>query len=152
MFKEELINFSQAVRQSTLERLNQVPVNYENWKPASSLLSVAEIAQHIIDCDYWLFEKMKNESLKSILAKANSLIIHKRVEFENLLTELRDTQKKREKLIINLSPDMLFTKLYDDRFKNDVTIWWIIIRGNLDHEIHHRGQLALYLKMIQQDQ
>ena len=148
MLKEELINFTKAIRQSTLERLSQVPVQYENWKPTTNSLSISEIAQHLIDCDYWLFEKIKNNSLKSILAKANSLIIHKRETYENLLLELEKTQKERVQLIIDLSPEMLFTKIYDDRFKNDVTIWWIIVRGNLDHEIHHRGQIALYLNMI----
>jgi uncharacterized damage-inducible protein DinB len=30
----------------------------------------------------------------------------------------------------------------------EVTIWWIIVRGNLDHETHHRGQLSVYLKPL----
>ena len=29
----------------------------------------------------------------------------------------------------------------------EVSVWWIIVRGNLDHEIHHRGQLS-YLRAI----
>ena len=27
-------------------------------------------------------------------------------------------------------------------------MWWIIVRGNLDHETHHRGQIAAYLRML----
>lgn len=38
--------------------------------------------------------------------------------------------------------------IFDKRFGKKVTIWWIIIRGNLDHEIHHRGQLSVYLKLL----
>ena len=30
----------------------------------------------------------------------------------------------------------------------EVSVWWIIVRGNLDHEIHHRGQLSSYLRAI----
>ena len=32
----------------------------------------------------------------------------------------------------------------------EVSVWWIIVRGNLDldHEIHHRGQLSSYPRAI----
>jgi uncharacterized damage-inducible protein DinB len=40
------------------------------------------------------------------------------------------------------------SKIYDDRFNDEVSIEWIILRGNLDHEIHHRGQIAVYLRML----
>jgi uncharacterized damage-inducible protein DinB len=35
----------------------------------------------------------------------------------------------------------------DSRF-GEVTVWWVIVRGNLDHEIHHRGFIGAYLKML----
>ena len=36
----------------------------------------------------------------------------------------------------------------DPRFGESVSVWWIIVRGNLDHEIHHRGQIAAYLRAL----
>ena len=151
MFKEELIKFSRAVRHSTLKRLRKIPKGYENWKPTAYVLTIAEITKHLIDCDYWLFEKMTNESLKSTVPETNSFLINKREEFENLLEELKETQVKREQLIRMLTEEKLFHKIFDDRFNDKVTVWWIIVRGNLDHEIHHRGQIALYLKLIDQN-
>ena len=151
MFKEELIKFSRAVRHSTLKRLRKIPKGYENWKPTANVLTIAEITKHLIDCDYWLFEKMTNESLKSTVPETNSFLINKREEFENLLEELKETQVKREQLIRMLTEEKLFHKIFDDRFNDKVTVWWIIVRGNLDHEIHHRGQIALYLKLIDQN-
>ena len=35
----------------------------------------------------------------------------------------------------------------DERFGGNVSVWWILLRGNLDHEIHTRGQIALYLTL-----
>jgi len=43
-------------------------------------------------------------------------------------------------------------KLWDDRFCNLVRIEWIIFRGNIDHEIHHRGQVAAYLPVLKDKQ
>jgi uncharacterized damage-inducible protein DinB len=45
------------------------------------------------------------------------------------------------------SSDQLEEKIPDDRFGGEVTKWWVIVRGTIDHEIHHRGQLATYLRM-----
>ena len=39
--------------------------------------------------------------------------------------------------------------IYDDRYNDMVSIEWVILRGNLDHEIHHRGQIAAYLRVLQ---
>jgi len=37
----------------------------------------------------------------------------------------------------------------DSRFNGYVSVLWIVLRGNLDHEVHHRGQLASYLRVLQ---
>ena len=148
MFKDELIKFSIAVRESTLKRLYKVPEGYENWKFVENSLTIAEIAKHLIDCDSWLFEKISNESLKSTVPETNSYRVNYRTEFETLCDELKNTQRKREQLIKNMIAKDFSRKIFDDRFDDKVTIWWIIVRGNLDHEIHHRGQIALYLKLL----
>ncbi len=61
-----LTEFCRTVRESTIKRLEIVPDGYENWKISSGALSFAEITKHLIDCDNWLLEKIKNPSLKSI--------------------------------------------------------------------------------------
>jgi len=38
-------------------------------------------------------------------------------------------------------------EVFDERF-GETTLWWIVVRGNLDHEIHHRGQIAAYLRDV----
>ena len=32
----------------------------------------------------------------------------------------------------------------------DSPVWWLILRANLDHEIHHRGALAVYLRVLKE--
>jgi len=149
MSNQELIRFSNAVRESTLKRLKQVPPGFENWKIVTDSLSIAEIAKHILDSDNWLFEKFDNEALPSITPELNSFFIADRNEFNLLLDELSDSGKKRAELIASMKAQDFNYVIFDDRFDGKVTKWWIIVRGNIDHEIHHRGQIALYLKVLQ---
>lgn len=149
MYREQLKTFAQAVRESTTKRLHLVPSGLENWRISKNALSFAEIAKHIQESDEWLFEKLENESLHSITPEKNSIIINDRKEFELLINELIILGKKREQLISELKDQDFQRHLFDDRFNGQVTVWWVIVRGNLDHEIHHRGQIASYLRVLE---
>ena len=149
MDREQLKNFAQAVRESTTKRLRLVPLGLENWRVSKNALSFAEIAKHILESDEWLFEKLKNESLHSITPEKNSITINDRKEFELLINKLIIFGKKREQLISELKDQDFQRYLFDDRFNGQVTVWWVIVRGNLDHEIHHRGQIASYFRVLE---
>ena len=143
-----LTEFSRAVRESTLKRLRLVPEGYENWKISSGSLSFAEIAKHIIDLDYWLFEKIKNPELKSIETETAIIKDCGREKFIMLINELEELLEKKIEFINTFDEEKLKIKIFDDRFNSEVSIEWIILRGNLDHEAHHRGQIAAYLRVL----
>lgn len=145
---ELLIEFSRAVRESTLKRLKIVPEGYENWKISPGALSFAEIAKHIIDLDYWLFEKVKNPNLKAIETETAIIKHCSRDRYLKLIEELEELLKKKIEFIKSLDEEKLKVKIFDDRYNSEVSIAWIILRGNLDHEIHHRGQIAAYLRVL----
>jgi uncharacterized damage-inducible protein DinB len=144
-----LSKFSTAVRESTIKRLNKVPEGYENWKISKGALSFAQVAQHIIDLDYWTIEKIENPALKSIEPENMEDLVCTREEFNNLISKLKDSLEVKIKFIESFTEEDMERKIYDDRFNGEVSIAWIILRGNLDHEIHHRGQIAAYLRTLQ---
>ena len=39
-------------------------------------------------------------------------------------------------------------KIFDERFGGEGSLWWIIVSGNLDQEIYHRGPVAAYLRVM----
>lgn len=143
-----LTDFCRAVRESTLKRLRLVPEAYENWKVSPSALSFAEVTKHIIDLDYWLFEKIKNPELKSIETETAIIKNCDRESYIKLIGELEELLEKKIEFIKALGEEKLKTKMFDDRFSSEVSIEWIILRRNLDHEIHHRGQIAAYLRVL----
>jgi len=152
MNNDLLTDFCKAVRDSTLERLKIVPEGYENWRISKNSLSLAEIAQHLLDSDDWTINKIKDPTIKSILAEKGSIEDCSRDEFNTLISALEESLEKKIKFIDSLDKEKMKSKIYDDRFNGEVSIEWIILRGNIDHEIHHRGQIAAYLRTMKDKQ
>ncbi len=146
-----LKEFCKAVRDSTLKRLKIVPEGYENWRISKNSLSIAEIAQHLLDSDDWTINKINNPDIKSILAEEGSIEDCSRKEFNQLISTLEESLERKIKFIESLDKEKMESKIYDDRFKGEVSIEWIILRGNIDHEIHHRGQVAVYLRLLKDE-
>jgi uncharacterized damage-inducible protein DinB len=143
-----LAQLSIAVRESTLNRLQQVPDGFENWRPTEASLSFADIAQHLTDADNWLFHKLQKPELPSLQGQAGLVSVHSRAVFDSLIDKLCEIGERRKILIESLTDDDLSRRIFDDRFGDEVEVWWIIVRGNLDHETHHRGQVAVYLRIV----
>ena len=148
MDKELLKDFTKIIRNSTIKRLVTVPKGYEHWKLSSDSLSFAEVAKHLIDIDDWTLSKIKNPALKSIETQTAIMDNCDREKFLELIEELKKTLDKKLEFIDNLEKADLEKKIYDDSFGTEISIAMLFLRRNLDHEIHHRGQIAVYLKML----
>jgi uncharacterized damage-inducible protein DinB len=149
MNKELLKTFMKAVRQSTLKRLMKVPEGYEHWKISKGALSFAEVAKHLIDIDEWLINKIKNPELKSTETQTAVMKECGREKFLRLIEGLKKTLDEKLNLIDGLREDELERKIYDDSYDTEMSLAMFILRRNIDHEIHHRGQLAVYLRVIE---
>ncbi len=145
---ERLAELAQAVRESTLKRLRLVPLGNENWRPVDRAMSFADIARHLADADAWMFRKMEDDSIEPIRGQVGAVTITDRKQFNALIDELDQLGRRRTAWLAGLTEQDLSAMIADNRFGGEVTIWWMIMRGNLDHEIHHRGQIATYLRMI----
>jgi uncharacterized damage-inducible protein DinB len=147
---KKLALFSRAVRESTLKRLRPVPEGYENWRISSKAMSFADMAQHLIDADNWLLKMLSKKNLKPMVGRLNLVKMKDRNQYEDLLGELEQTGDRRSSMLDKIADEELSEMIHDDRFGSEVSAWWIIMRGCLDHEIHHRGQISAYLRAIDQ--
>jgi uncharacterized damage-inducible protein DinB len=141
-----LVAWAAAVRESTLKRLRRVPEGHEHWRLSPQVMSFADLAQHIIDADAWLFQKLADRSLEPMVGRAGFSHITARSQCLGLLTRLQSLGADRERLIAGFTADQLAETVFDRRFGGEVTVWWVLVRGNLDHEVHHRGQISVYLR------
>jgi uncharacterized damage-inducible protein DinB len=143
-----LAEFSRAVRESTLKRLKLVPQGKENWRVSPDAMSFADTARHLIESDQWLFKKLADKNLPHSDGKAVEEVPVSRAEFEKYIEDLEQLGKKRAEALANITDDQFSETMHDNRF-GMVTLWWIIVRGNLDHEAHHRGQIAAWLRVVE---
>lgn len=146
-----LAELSTAVRESTLKRLRLVPEGYENWRISPETMSFADVAQHLIDADRWLFKMLELKNMKPMVGRPGLAHITSRGQYLSLLEELIQIGAHRSKMLEEMTEADLSERVFDERFDGEVTVWWIIVRGNLNHEIHHRGQIAAYLRVIDRE-
>jgi uncharacterized damage-inducible protein DinB len=142
-----LAEFSSAVRGSTVKRLELVPEGLENWRVDQRAMSFADLGQHIVDADEWLFRALKGKKQSPMEGRAGLLTVTNRDEFNSMINDLKRTGESRRRLIESMSSSQLAEMMYDRRFGGKVSAWWVVVRGNLDHEIHHRGQIIAYLRI-----
>lgn len=144
-----LADFARAVRESSLRRFRVVPRGRENWRPTPMALTIADLARHLIAADRWLFEKLEHPDFPPMTAETGVAPLPDRSAYDALLNELEVTGHLRADHLKDFTPADLAAPIPDVRFGGEVSTWWVVVRGNLDHEIHHRGQLAAYLGILQ---
>jgi uncharacterized damage-inducible protein DinB len=110
-------------------------------------MSFAEQVVHLIECDRYLLARLDGEEVEPILGAPENVGEPSASRFTALLGELIETGEKRRKQLARLVDEDLSQMLVDRRFDGKISVWWLIVRGNLDHEIHHRGQIAAYLRV-----
>ena len=149
VFYSDFSEWSDAIRKSTIKRLKRVPVGMENWKLSVNSMSFTDTMGHLIDSDNWMIKKITIKDLAPIDGYADSVKINNRDEFDKLIEDLIASGERRKSFIETLDEKKLYEKIFDERFGKEVTVWWIIVRGNFDHEIHHRGTIAAGLRVIE---
>jgi len=140
---ERLGQLSDAVRESSLKRLRKVPRGKESWRPDRGSMSFADLAQHLLGCDAHLNRALREGPQPPEHGGVGIAEPQTRDAYEALLDALELSGAERRELVEGI--DDLERVAHDDRF-GKTTVWWVVARGNLDHEIHHRGQIATYLR------
>ncbi|MHC4816525.1 MAG: DinB family protein [Planctomycetota bacterium] len=140
---ERLGQLSDAVRESSLKRLRKVPPGQENWRPDPGSMSFADLAQHLLDCDAHLTRSLGEGPQPPEHGGVGIAQPRDREEYIALVDALDLSGAERRELIESI--DDFDRTVFDERF-GETTVWWVLARGNLDHEIHHRGQIAAYLR------
>lgn len=118
---ERLAELSRVIRDSTLKRLRRVPPGRENWRLSQDALSFADIAQHLIDANRWLFCKLDDPILEPMVARAGSVVIAERGEYESILAGLVASGQRRATILAGLSEDELARRMFDRRFGGEVS-------------------------------
>lgn len=146
---QRLAEFSSEIRKITLERLQEVPDGFFNWRLNNTAMSFGHILKHIIEVDELFFSlgtSKENQFQWELGSKQPNLDLTKHT-YETMILKLKKNQKKRFTAICILD-DFGMNKEVADKNGKKMSFWWFIMRNVLEHEIYHTGQIAAYLKVL----
>jgi uncharacterized damage-inducible protein DinB len=133
---------------STRKLLERVPLEKGNWKPHEKSMELIKLASHVAENSKWIAMTIETDELD--LAK------HPYVPFvpkttEELIKFFEEQEKKAEQALLNCSDEEM-TKNWTMRSGEQVYFCvpkvTMIRNFCINHTIHHRGQLTVYLRLL----
>jgi len=147
--REELTEYSLTIRDSTVKRLKAVPEGFENWRPHEAALSFADVAHHLRTSDTTLMAWSETYPIGKNLGRCGLAGSPGREAYDALVVELEESGYARREFLDELTDEQWNTVIEVDRVTGkESTPFWLLALRFLDHEIHHRGQFALYLTLL----
>ncbi|AIE59390.1 DinB family protein [Bacillus methanolicus] len=136
---EKLVRYFLAHRSVTIELINKIEKEHYDYKPTPTSMSAKQLVTHIL-LSFYRFAKT---------AKSGDQMLF-REKIEETETDLRKlaenyTEKTRS----------LLESLTDEDFERTIDLTKIFgsqmsvakfLQGAMDHEIHHKGQLFVYVR------
>jgi len=140
MTKMALLKYWENVRKLTMKLFDLFPENSFDFRPVETVRSVAEQFDHILVVE--LYTRIGLISGEWSLAPFNS---ERDISRSNLRKKLYDEHLKTLGLL-RLIPEGRYMKTYETPF--GMLTGEVVIHEAIDEEIHHRGNLYVYLRML----
>lgn len=141
---------SNAARNSTMRRLKRVAEGAENWAIAEGKLSFADLACHILECDKAILKIFESNSIGKNIGTPGMAGTVDRAGYDAIIAELKEMKTLRHDFILGLSDDQLNVLIDADRIRGvEKMPARLLVVEAIDHEIHHRGQIAAYLGLYE---
>src|SRR6185436_4573279 len=139
------LKYESALTKKMLER---VPLDKKEWKPHEKSMTLGRLATHVAEISHWISRIVTMDEFDFLVQRFSS---HTASTNEELLMIFNE---KLDKAIADLDKmdDESFTKKWVVKRGEQVmynTPKKVAIRGwALNHMIHHRGQLSVYLRLL----
>jgi uncharacterized damage-inducible protein DinB len=129
----------------TRRLLERVPDDKVTWKPHPKSFSMGHLAQLVARMPGWLFATMRHDSLdlgsfQGYSDEATSTLV---AEFDRNVAAARET--------LAAARDEDFASLWSLTRGGVVLMSLpriVVMRQNINHLVHHRGQLSVYLRLV----
>lgn len=133
---------------ATKKMLERVPLDNPDWKPHEKSMPIGRLATHIAENLSWISTIINNDEYDFA---ANKFSTHVAANTEELLNILNASTDKGLQSLEGIDIDE-FDKMWTVKFGENFVFQApkkAAIRGwAFDHLIHHRGQLSVYLRLL----
>ncbi|MGD0769747.1 MAG: DinB family protein [Tepidisphaeraceae bacterium] len=138
--------FSSEVRESSVKRFRLVRPEHRLWRQRQDLLSFVDVLKHLVDADHWLFDVLDGMSASSGVTISSGEADAQ--AWDTLLREFIQLGTERCRRIDEFTKSDFSQRQFDLGKRGLVSLSNLILRFNIDHEIHHRGALQLSLRLL----
>lgn len=134
-------------KDNTLRMLKALPNEQFGWKPHEKSMSLGELVNHIVELHNWVPLVLNKETLDFKVDYVPSTLTTK----EELIAALEKGFEENTKVVASLSDENYFSKW--TLKAGDYVIAEMPKAGAIrfivaNHLIHHRGQLSVYLRLL----
>ncbi|MGE5340765.1 MAG: DinB family protein [Candidatus Omnitrophota bacterium] len=151
MNKKDFIEMMHSVQAPLKGMIEMVPDDKLDWAPAKGFMNIAQLLQHL--SDNWSFLKMIAENKSG---DVDMKAIEESMKLENLPSCTKAEALKAIEADLNNAISYIETNINDDDFfsKEITSPWgfkgevWKAILMLREHQVNHKMQLHLYLKML----
>ncbi len=133
---------------TTRKLLERVPFEKAGWRPHEKSMTLAHLATHVAEIPFWLETTVRTDSLDFA---ATDYKIEDATSSDVLLSKFEKSVKGAEESLKGVSDEELKKGW---TLKNGETVYFTrckeeVIRDMcLNHLIHHRAQLGVYLRLL----
>ncbi len=139
---ESFLEYYERVRERTRKLVVLIPPEHLEWTYREGRFTIGELVRHIAAIERWLYAE-NAEGRPSKYAGCGPELTE---GYESMLDYFDEMHRQSVAIFQKLSPDMLQAKIQTPAGQ-PITCWkWL--RALVEHEIHHRGQLYMYLNML----
>ncbi|MFZ5827262.1 MAG: DinB family protein [Bacillota bacterium] len=136
------------VRAGTLQAVRSLSPEHLEWKPAGGVHSIMGWLRHIAQSEDWWIQAGVMERHDFVPRRKGQLL-----ELDQVLAYLEETRGTTERLLQEWPAEKLSEQVpvppgFLGAYRGPkLSLHWVM--GNLfHHELHHRGQIYLYLRMM----
>ncbi len=138
----ELLNYFDRVRERTMRVVACVPPDRVDWTYKEGKYTLGDLMRHLASAERWMFAENARRRASVYRGHGKELADG----YDGIVAYMRAMHEEAMAIFRSLSDDDLNAKCVTPGGA-EITVWkWM--RLMIEHEIHHRGQIYLYLAML----
>ena len=136
---ERFVSNWNRIHKQTARALRAVPDDQMDWQPREGMFTMRQLVRHIPEAEAALARTVLAGSMQKVQLDVDNLSV---AEIADLFD--RQHQELVEE-ISKLTQEQLHEEIeaFGRRMRRSILLW-----GMTEHEIHHRGQLFTYLRLV----
>lgn len=137
----------QMLQAPTRALLDRVPADKLTWKPHERSMTLGRLAMHVAELPHWIVKSFELPEFDFVTAGYTPVTP---TEHQQILDRL-DGIWEQAKALLTKASDVELAEVWTMR-RGEHVIWSMsradLARLHTQHMVHHRGQLSVYLRLL----